>query len=285
MSTWQKSITPLSAVEAEPSGRVVARTSLLNALLTVAGRDIKRFVGDRAQFFGSIVLPVLLIGGMGGIMQANLGSAVSFNLVDFTVIGTFVMTMFTATVGGVASLVEDRDNDFGQELFIAPISPYAIILGKILGQSGIALVQGSVTLIVGALVFGVQLSWGLVLLLIPVALLICLLGGAFSALLTSLMSNQRGAMQVINLIMTPQMFLAGVFIPIRVLPWYLEIFSLLSPLRYVVNFTRALFYAGQPVYAQVVLESPLLDLLVMTVMFIICFVAGTILFVRHERNR
>jgi hypothetical protein len=28
-----------------------------------------------------------------------------------------------------------------------------------------------------------------------------------------------------------------------------------------------------------------LDLLVMTVMFVVCFVAGTILFVRHERNR
>lgn len=36
---------------------------------------------------------------------------------------------------------------------------------------------------------------------------------------------------------------------------------------------------------QVVLESPWLDLLVMTVMFIVCFVAGTALFVRHERNR
>lgn len=277
--------TPALSTEQVFSDRTVAHTSLLNALLAVAGRDFKRFLGDRAQFFGSIVLPVLLIGGMGGIMQANLGSAVSFNLVGFTVIGTFVMTMFTATVGGVASLVEDRDNDFGQELFIAPITPYAIILGKILGQSVVALLQGTVTLIIGTLVFGVQITWGLVLLLIPVALLICLLGGAFSALLTSLMSNQRGATQLINLIMTPQMFLAGVFIPIRVLPWYLEIFSLLSPLRYVVNFTRALFYAGQPVYAQVVLESPWLDLLVMVVMFVICFVAGTILFVRHERNR
>lgn len=282
MSTLQ---TPALSTEQVFSGRTVARTSLLNALLAVAGRDFKRFLGDRAQFFGSIVLPVLLIGGMGGIMQANLGSAVSFNLVGFTVIGTFVMTMFTATVGGVASLVEDRDNDFGQELFIAPITPYAIILGKILGQSMVALLQGAVTLIIGTLVFGVQITWGLLLLLIPVALLICLLGGAFSALLTSLMSNQRGATQLINLIMTPQMFLAGVFIPIRVLPWYLEIFSLLSPLRYVVNFTRALFYAGQPVYAQVVLESPWLDLLVMVVMFAICFVAGTMLFVRHERNR
>ncbi len=267
------------------AGIVVARTSLFNALCTVAGRDVRRFMGDRTQFWASIFLPVLFIGGMGGIMQANLGHAVSFNLVGFTVIGAFVMTMFTATVSGVASLVEDRDNDFGQELFIAPISPYAIILGKIMGQSAVALLQGAVTLIIGGLLFGVQFTWGLVQLLIPVALLICLLGGAFSTLLTSLMSNQRGAVQIVNLITAPQMFLAGVFIPIKVLPWYLEIFSLLSPLRYVVDFTRALFYAGQPAYAQVVLESPWLNLLVMGVMFVVCFVVGTTLFVRHERNR
>lgn len=277
--------TSISSSEIGASGAFIARPSLINALLTIAGRDAQRFVGDRMRLLGSLFLPVLLIGGMGGIMQDNLGGSLGYNLVTFSVIGTFAMTMFTATVEGVASLVEDRDNDFGQELFIAPISPYAIILGKILGQSVVALLQGAVILVISVLAFGVQLSWSLVLLLIPVALLICLLGGAFSALLTSLMSNLRGATQIVNLIIMPQMFLAGVFIPVKVLPWYLEIFSLLSPLRYIVDFIRALFYAGQPAYAQVVLESPWLDLLVMTVMFVVCFVAGTILFVRHERNR
>lgn len=275
---------PVSSTETS-NGQVVARTSLFNALLTVAGRDVKRFMGDRAQFLASLFLPILFIGGMGGIMQSNLGNSVGFSLVNFSIIGAFVVTMFTTAVSGVASLVEDRDNDFGQELFIAPITPYAIILGKILGQSVIALFQGVVMLLLGALVFGVPLTWSVVILLIPVALLICLLGGAFSALLTSLMSNQRGAAQIVNMITMPQMFLAGVFIPVKVLPWYLEIFSLLSPLRYVVDFTRALFYAGQPAYAQVVLESPWIDLLVMGVMFVVCFIAGTTLFVRHERNR
>jgi ABC-2 type transport system permease protein len=275
----------LSSSEITPSGAFIARPSLINALLTIAGRDAQRFVSDRMRLLGSLFLPVLLIGGMGGIMQDNLGGSLGYNLVTFSVIGTFAMTMFTATVEGVASLVEDRDNDFGQELFIAPISPYAIILGKILGQSVVALLQGAVILVISVLAFGVQLSWSLILLLIPVALLICLLGGAFSALLTSLMSNLRGATQIVNLIIMPQMFLAGVFIPVKVLPWYLEIFSLLSPLRYIVDFIRALFYAGQPTYSLVVLESPWLDLLVMVVMFVVCFVAGTILFVRHERNR
>jgi ABC-2 type transport system permease protein len=268
-----------------PSGTVVAHTSLIGALLTIAERDVQRFLRDRSRLIASLAFPLLIIGGMGGIMQYSLGNAVSYSLISFSVIGSFVMTMFTTTVDGVASLVEDRDNDFGQELFIAPISPYAIILGKILGQSVIALLQGAITLGIGSIFFDTHLTWAFILSVLPVALLICLLGGAFSTLLTSIISSQRAASQVANLVQIPQLFLAGVFIPLKNLPWYLDIISKLSPLRYVIDLTRAIFYAGQPTYSQVVLENPWIDLIVSVVMFLVCFIAGTLLFVRHERNR
>jgi ABC-2 type transport system permease protein len=273
------------ATASGPSGTGVVHTSLIGALLTIAGRDTQRFLHDPTRLITSMAFPVLVIGGMGGILQDSLGNAVGYSLVSFSVIGSFVLTMFSTSVDGVASLVEDRDTDFGQELFIAPISPYAIILGKMLGQSVIAFYEGSVTLAIGALVFDTQVTGKLMLSLIPVALLICLVGGALSTLLTSIISNQRAAAQVTNLIQIPQLFLAGVFIPLNHLPWYLNILSLLSPLRYLIDLTRALFYAGQPAYAQVVLESPWIDLSVSLAMFLVCFIVGIWLFVRHERNR
>jgi len=72
---------------------------------------------------------------------------------------------------------------------------------------------------------------------------------------------------------------------VKNLPWYLDIISKLSPMRYIIDFTRALFYAGQPTYSQVVLESPWIDLTVSVLMFLVFFITGTLLFVRHERNR
>ena len=84
----------------------------------------------------------------------------------------------------------------------------------------------------------------------------------------------------------PQLILAGVLNPLKGLPLYLDLASRIAPLRYAVDLTRAIYYAGQPAtYHKVVLVSPLMNLLIMTAMFVIFLVIGTILFVRSERNK
>src|SRR5437588_714924 len=88
-----------------------------------------------------------------------------------------------------------------------------------------------------------------------------------------------------GIIFLPQFFLAGVFSPVSILPWYLEIFSLLSPLRYVVDLIRDVTYAGRAEYHKVVLFDAGLNLLAMATMFVIFMVVGTALFVRRETNR
>jgi ABC-2 type transport system permease protein len=83
----------------------------------------------------------------------------------------------------------------------------------------------------------------------------------------------------------PQYFLAGIFNPIAVLPWYLEALSLISPMRYVVDLFRDVSYAGHAEYHKVVLFDPTTNLLVMVGMFCVFMVIGTALFVRRETNR
>ena len=73
--------------------------------------------------------------------------------------------------------------------------------------------------------------------------------------------------------------------PIAILPWYLEIASRISPMRYVVDLFRDVVYSGRPEYHRVVLLDPLTNLTVMAVMFGVFIVIGTTLFVRRETNR
>ena len=57
------------------------------------------------------------------------------------------------------------------------------------------------------------------------------------------------------------------------------------PMRYVVELTRAAFYAGTPGYGRVVSGRPLLDAGVTGILFVILMVTGAAVFGYRERTR
>src|SRR6185369_13094385 len=110
--------------------------------------------------------------------------------------------------------------------------------------------------------------------IIPVLLLIAIYGGAFGVLILSRLDSQQAANQIFPFVMLPQFFLAGVFNPIANLPWYLDILSHLSPMRYAIDLVRDVYYAGVPA-----------NLAIIGAVFAGFLLVGTTLFVRSERNR
>ncbi len=258
--------------------------SELNAITAIAYRDLVKFLRDPTRIVATFVFPLMFIFILGTTMQASYGESAGFNLLTLTFTGVFAQTLFQSTAQGVISLIEDRENDFSQEIFVSPVSRYSIVIGKILGESLVALPQGIGILVFG-LVAGVPLSLGQVFNLLPVAIAVCLFGGTFGILVLSNLSSQRAANQIFPFIMLPQLFLAGVFAPLKTLPWFLNVLSLISPLRYAVDFTRSVFYAGKADYGNVVLADPLFNMSVMGVMFAMFLGLGTFLFVRREKNR
>lgn len=256
----------------------------LSAIAALAYRDLMKFVRDRSRLIGTFVFPFVIIVAMGGSLQSNLGKDVGYNFLTFIFTGVFAQTLFQSATLGIISIIDDRENDFSQEIFVSPISRYAIVFGKIAGESLVALAQGVVIIILGVII-GVPILWPQIAGLSLVGVAICLFAGAFGLLVVANMKNRRAADQFFNFVMLPQFFLAGVFTPIRVLPLYLDVLSRISPMRYAVDLTRALFYAGQSEYAKVVVDEPVLNLAVMAGMFWLFLVVGTILFVRNERNR
>ncbi|MBI2755994.1 MAG: ABC transporter permease [Chloroflexi bacterium] len=259
-------------------------TSDIGAILAIANRDFVKLLRDPMRIVTSFVFPIFFVGLLGGSLQANLGDSVGYNFLTFTFTGIIAQTLFQSSAQGLISLVDDRESDFSQEMFVSPVSRYSIIFGKILGETLVALVQGLAIVLFG-LVIGVPITLPILVALIPASLAACLLGGAFGVLILANLGSRRAAEQVFTFIFFPQFFLAGVFSPIQVLPWYLEIPSRLSPLRYAVDLMRNVFYAGSPEYPKVVLASPAFNLAIMAALFTGFMVVGTFLFVRGERNR
>ena len=150
----------------------------LNAVIAIAARDVTKLLRDRMRIVFSFMFPFIFIGILGQSLQANVAASLGFNVLLFTFIGVLAQTLFQSTASGVISLVTDRDSDFAQELFVAPISRYTIIAGKILGESLVSSIL-IVSIIALALIMRIPIDWFRLFLILPAGFLACLLGGAF----------------------------------------------------------------------------------------------------------
>jgi len=167
----------------------------LNVISAIAGRDLTKFFRDPGRMVAAVSFPFFMIFLLGGTLQLNLGQSVGFNFIAFTFTGFLGMTLFQSTASGLTSLLEDRQNDFAQELFVSPVSRYVIVFGKILGETLVAIVQ-VLPMVLFALVLQVPLTPTHIALLVPVALLSCFMGGAFGLVLLNTMTDIRAAMVI-----------------------------------------------------------------------------------------
>lgn len=255
-----------------------------NAIFAIASRDFIKFLRDKPRIIATFMFPIIFIGVLGNSLQANLGKTVGFNLLLFVFTGVIGQTLFQSTAAGIISLIQDRETDFAQEMFVAPVYRYAIFFGKILGESLVSL-----SMVVGIVVFStisrVPFSYVGLVKILPVVLVACFLGGAFGILVLSQLGEQRSVQQVFPFVIFPQFFLSGVFSPIQNLPPVLFVLSRIVPMTYAVDLIRGMYYIGTPDYDRIVLHHPATNLLIIAIYFTIMLVIGTFLFIRNEREK
>lgn len=257
-----------------------------NSLFVIAYRDIMKFLSDKARIIATFIFPVIFIGILGYSFQSNLGDQVQFDYLLFVFLGVLAQTLFQSSASGVISLIEDRENDFSQEIFISPVSRYIIILGKIFGESSVALLQ-AIGIITFAFVIRVPLTLEYVITLLPLMVVSCLYGAAFGVAVLSSLNSQRAANQIFPFVVLPQFFISGIFTPITELPAVLTVLSRIAPLTYIVDLFHGVIYRNEPqeIYDQLVLHPPWVNVIVISLLFILFLGIGTYVFVRKETNK
>ena len=113
-----------------------------HAITAIAYRDLIKFLRDSARMVSTFIFPLTTIAILGGGLQSSFGEAMEFDYITFIFSGVLAQTLFQSSAIGIVSLIEDRENDFSQEIFVAPVSRYAIIFGKIFGESLVSMTQG-----------------------------------------------------------------------------------------------------------------------------------------------
>ena len=260
------------------------RRANLSAIAVIAHRDLIKLLRDRVRLVSELAFPLILVLVLGPALQSGFGSPGGINLTFFVFTGVLAQTIWQSSVLGLVSLLADREEDFSQEIFVSPVSRYSIIVGKVIGESLVAMPTGVGIIIIGVIA-GVPLTPLVLLALVPVLFLVAVYGGAFGLLILANLSTPRQANQIFPFVLLPQFFLAGIFNPIHDLPPFLAVLSALSPLRYAVELTRHVIYGLQPSVPAPQLTPLPVILAVMAASFAGFMVLGTLRFVGRERNR
>jgi ABC-2 type transport system permease protein len=255
-----------------------------NAVLAVAARDVTSTLKSPSGMITALLMPVLMMGMIGGTLMQNMTWGLGFDFGEFMLVGMLVSMLFMMTTMRMTSLVDDADEAYSAELLVAPVSRYAIVVGKILGSAFMAIVSCLGVLAVGA-VMGITLAPWQLLVLLALAPLLCLSGGALAMIVLGTIKNNTTANAAVMLISMPQMFLAGVIIPISQSSGVLGVLSRAMPMTYCVDLGRAVVYAGRADYDAVVMFNPAVNLACIAAITVVCLVAGTWLYARSEKNR
>jgi ABC-2 type transport system permease protein len=250
----------------------------------IAQRDLTKLRRDRPRLAVNLMFPIVLMVGLGKLLAPTVGRVSGLDTVTLAFTGVLAATMFQSAAAGMISLVEDREQDFARELFVAPVSRLVLMSGKVTGETLVALCQGA-CIAVAALLFGVAIAPSQFLLIAGPCLACALLGASFGLAALAALPNQRSAMQVFQFLIVPQYVLSGVVVPLHGVSGWLNALGWAMPLRYGVELTRAAFYSGQPGYHEVVSLGPGGDLAVMAALFVVFLAGGGRLWERRERNR
>lgn len=256
----------------------------LNAVLTIAARDITLLFKSPGTLVMSLAMPLIMMGMLGGSLSQNMAGGLGFSYGPYMLVGMMVNMLLMTTTMGMTSLVEDHFTDFTQEMMVSPVSRYSIIVGKIFGSAFGAIVSMIGTLVVG-LCMGITLSWPQLLGILALSPLMCLAGGAVAMLIMGFVKSNKMANIAVMLITMPQMFLSGAIIPIGNSSGALLWLSRLMPMTYCLDLARAVTYAGTPEYASVVLFNPMINFAAIVVLTLVSLVVGTYFFARSEKNR
>jgi len=154
-----------------------------------------------------------------------------------------ILLTFSGTILSAFAIVKERERGTLEQLMVTPVSPLAVVAGKLLPYLGLAYVQLLVILILMRVLFSVPIHGSLTLLLLlsPVYLVALLSVGL---LVSSRANTQMEAMQRAMGMLLPSVLLSGYIFPIASLPFPLRVVSYLLPATHFIKICRGIVIRG-----------------------------------------
>jgi len=216
--------------------------SEVRAMRVVWWRDMVRFVDDPMRIAMWLIQPLLYLFVLGaGLQTLSAASTEGVDLNTFMFPGILCMAMWFSAMFSAASLVMDREVGFLREMMVAPVRRSSIVVGKCLGGTTVAAIQGVIVLALAGLV-DVPYDPVLLLAMFGLQLLIAFAVTAFGMMVATSFKQAQTFNSVMQVLVFPIIFLSGALYPVSGLPTWLAVLNRLNPLTYAVDPLRRLVF-------------------------------------------
>ncbi len=141
------------------------------------------------------------------------------------------------------SIVREKERGTLEQLFVTPVRPMGLLLGKLLPYLAIGFFELSMLLFAMRFLFQVPIH-GDVLLLAFLSLPYLFVSLSLGILISSKATSQAQAMQLAFLTILPSVFFSGYIFPRETMPKFFFYLSYIVPASYFINITRGIILRG-----------------------------------------
>ncbi len=217
--------------------------SELRAVRIVWKRELRRFWDDRVRIVVALFQPFMLLFILGGgLSKLASGGTHGVPLRTFIYPGILCLAVMFTAMFSVASFVWDREFGFLREMMVAPVRRSSIILGKAVGGTTVAGVQGAIVLVIaGAMHVPYRPLW--LLGAFGLQLLLAFMITTMSLTIAVRVRQMQSFMGLMQVLVLPMFFLSGALFPPSGLPAWLSVVNRLDPVTYAVDPMRRLIFS------------------------------------------
>ena len=156
---------------------------------------------------------------------------------------TAVLLLNVTTFLTAFSIVREKERGTLEQLFVTPVRPLGLLLGKLLPYLAIGFAELCLILIFMRFAFQVPIH-GNVILLSILSLPYLFVSLSLGILVSSKANSQAEAIQLAFLTFLPSIFFSGYIFPRETMPTFFYLISYLVPASYYINITRGIILRG-----------------------------------------
>ncbi len=158
---------------------------------------------------------------------------------------TCVLAMLTCLIVTSISIAREKEMGTFSQLLVSPLTPFEVLLGKIIPGIIVGMLEGALILFVGILLFQVPFTGSFLSFFCSLFVFVSAISG-IGLFISTLCATQQQAILGSFLFISPSVILAGYATPIENMPSWLQPVTYFVPLRYMLIISKGSFFKAMP---------------------------------------